>query len=299
MAVGSVAIGVLVAAAQTPAPEKQAPEKSATATKSEPDTTSTSVAVKLAPPLDPQELKRRLSTLFEGALLDTSNDQDFVQSQGYMKLLELVALEDPALAHEKASKKRLDWEAAMQDPNAWRGEWVHYRGPLAGDFAAERLASPVHGYSDYWRGVIVDAREDEPGQAPDETGGVVFDMLAPPADATDFDRNDTVEIEGVFYRTVSFETRAKGKFRTAPYLIVRNLTHYHPDANTKTKLNVWAIILIAGGGVLFIYHLTKMLRDESKKRARLGLDKSGADFHRMFQERAHGKKPGADSGSPH
>lgn len=193
-------------------------------------------AAQLPKPMDPEEARRRVLTLFEGALADTDNDQDFVQSQGYFKLLQILALYKPEDVAARA--KALDYEAAMRDPNAWRGEFVRVRGIIA-DLGGVKLNESVNGQENVFQGVVTEA---------DASEGVLFDILAP-VDISQFNlTKDLVDIEGVFYRTVHYENK-HGQKLAAPYILARTLTKLDTE-ELRHETHPLLIILLGGTTVL-------------------------------------------------
>ncbi|MCK6448963.1 MAG: hypothetical protein L6Q99_21415 [Planctomycetes bacterium] len=250
-------------------------------------------SVPVAPPIStPEEVRARLATRFEGALLDTTNGQDFVMTQGYMKLLSSVAQFSAEDATARATK-HLDWHAAMRSPDEWRGEWVTFRGIVA-QLAAEKLVSPVDGREHVWRAIVVNDTEDmQPKKLPE--GGVFVDLLDRP-DA-EFDvRRDPVDVIGVFYRTLAYENK-QGQTVQAAYLIGRVLKHVDREAAKRSTMPWWGVAIIGGGCLVGAMHLFNILR--SRTRRRRDEELAGADFHQMFQARMKGVAPKSRQGSPH
>jgi hypothetical protein len=73
-------------------------------------------------PTEEELAQRRLknSLAFEGALNDTINEDDFVETPGYRKLIELVAGSSPGDVAQRASTY-LDHAAALREPDLFRG----------------------------------------------------------------------------------------------------------------------------------------------------------------------------------
>jgi hypothetical protein len=163
-------------------------------------------------PTDVTLREQRRMTMFQGALADANNGEDFRESSGYSNLLRFVREYPPAEVHEK-SRRWLDWDGATFDPDGWRGEFCRYRGVFAG-FSAVKLGQPVLGVRDVWRGFLME---------PDKTEPVVFDLICAEEEVPNpriF--YDAWDIEGIFYRTVRYEDR-EGKTQEIPYLIARTL----------------------------------------------------------------------------
>ncbi|MBK7641460.1 MAG: hypothetical protein IPJ19_00175 [Planctomycetes bacterium] len=195
---------------------------------------------------DPALREQRMATLFQGALADTNNGDDFRESSGYTNLLREL---QPYTPEEVAAKSTrwLNYDSAMKDPDGWRGEFIRDRGLVAG-FRAERLQTPVLGVKDVWRGFLCQG---------DQSEKIVFDLLTqPPSDARP--NYDAWDIEGVFYRTVKFED-SMGRVQEMPYIIGKAI---HP-AQAPSRLGIMkypVIVLMAVVGLaLFLARLLLLL----------------------------------------
>lgn len=228
-----------------------------------------------ATPEQKAERERRLLSLFEGALVDTQNGTDYVETPGSRKLHELVAGYRPEEIHERATRW-LDWRQALADPDALRGEFVRARGVLAG-FWVQRLERPIQGRKDVWRGVIV-------GDDPEVPDGVIFDVLERPEDLTESNvHRGTLDLEGVFYRTMTYEAE-DGRTRTAPYLIVRNLraTYRDSDKPSWSKENTWLLLGICAFVILAARLLISWFRRTQRGR---GLPPGNPTIREMMEQR--------------
>src|SRR5882672_3025507 len=142
---------------------------------------------KTIPSADAAQRQIKLRTLFEGALTDTENWQDHVETAGYRKMLTSIA----SLSAEDFAQlpiHDLDYAQAMADPDGQRGEYVRWRG-LLGHIKAIKLDTPVFDMTDVYRGVVTDAAGEN---------GVLFDLVEPPPRIKL--RDDVVDVEGVLYR---------------------------------------------------------------------------------------------------
>jgi hypothetical protein len=126
---------------------------------------------------------------------------------------------------------RLNWEDAMAHPAQWRGEFVRVRG-LCARMEAIKLRSPDAALQDVYRGFI--------SQTDMTSEPVVFDCVVPPGEVVP--KTDVLDVEGVFYRTVRYETKF-GESREIPYLIVRNLSVYQPPV---VHLSISTLLLRIG-----------------------------------------------------
>jgi hypothetical protein len=188
----------------------------------------------VAPPAAPaaqQTPPPQLSTLWDGALVDSKNGAPFGETDGYRKLLQnLKSMSaDEAASHAAAS---LDYKLALQDPGSLRGEWVKVRGLLV-QVDAERLDRPLDGAVDVWRGWVADTDGSDP---------VAFDMLQRPTGVEL--QKDLVDVEGIFYRTVKYETQ-KDAVKEVPYILAQRVTRVDEAALERHGVaDVWAIVLI-------------------------------------------------------
>lgn len=221
------------------------------------------------------ERERKLLSVFEGALVDQENGADYVETPGSRKLLELVAGYRPEEVTERATRW-LDWRQALADPNALRGEFVRARGVLAG-YWPQRLERPIQGRKDVWRGAIV-------GDDPEVPDGVVFAILDRPDDLTEENvHRGTVDLEGVFYRTLTYEAE-DGRTRTAPYVIARNLraTYRGSDRAFWSKENTWFVLAISAFVILAARLLISWFRRTQRGR---GLPPGNPTIREMMDQR--------------
>jgi hypothetical protein len=230
---------------------------------------------------DPEQRERRILGLFEGSLVDSRNGQGFDETPGYRRMMQILASYAPDDIAQR-STRYLDYAAAMSDPDAWRGEFVRARGIVAGMYA-EKLTHPVFGISDVYRAYLTDA---------DGTNGLVVDLPSHPGP---FDlQRDPVEVQGIFYRTVSYETQAN-ETREVPYLLARNFGVVATEGERpfRTFLRDRVVLLLSlmalaiVGSRLIVYWM--------QRRSRRGGDRSPAratDFHAMFEKkmREQGRK---------
>ena len=173
----------------------------------------------------------QLSTLWDGALVDSANGDAFGESDGYRKLLQnLNAMSvDEAASHAPAT---LDYKLAMKDPGSLRGQWVKVRGLLV-QVDAERLDHPLDGAVDVWRGWVADTDGSDP---------VAFDILERPTGIEL--QKDLVDVEGIFYRTVKYETQ-KDAVKEVPYILAQRVTRVDQAALERHGIaDGWALILI-------------------------------------------------------
>jgi hypothetical protein len=270
--------------------------------------------------LSADEQEVRLSTLFEGALRDTENGQDFRETEGYRKLLSLTA---NATDSDTVASRAYDFVAAAAAPDLWRGEKVHLNA-IVGDIWAERLADPLLGRRDVWRMIATNGEyiDDSEPAKPSSTslGAVVFiDFL----DRPNFDpEHEAVDIEAVFYRTVRYESQtpdptaeltaadklegrtSKGKYREAPYLIgyTAKILPTGVEGGLKRVFSTYAVPILAliafviFGGQLVAFWI-------QRRRKKLGIRRERVEpqsIREMFDQRLReqGIEPPSSSGPP-
>jgi hypothetical protein len=211
------------------------------------------------PALTAVERQARLdaqTNLFEGALRDSQSGQGFVQTPGYLKLLDSLKRYKPEDVSQRA-QRTLDYTTLVTDPEPWRGEFVRMRG-LVGGMWAERLPGPIFEHKDVWRGLLTDGEGDN---------GVMFDILERPENADSLHRQ-AVDVEAVYYRNVAY-TAENGESRTVPWILVKSIALVPSAAETSYKAtladNTLLIIALLAFAVLAARVLFSSLR--KKRRA--------------------------------
>jgi hypothetical protein len=182
---------------------------------------------------------------YEGALRGVRDGEDFNETAGYRRLLDVVSRYAP---DELAGKveAHLDMKAALADPATWRGRIVRVRGIVAG-LTAERLASRLGGHVDVYRAFVWDG---------ESATAVDFLETPPPLEL----ERDLVEIEGVFFRTVAYTSR-KDAVRVAPYVVGHSLRVLDPDGLARsTGFDTFAKFLCVLGGCLIVARLAWTLK---------------------------------------
>ena len=250
------AFGPHAAAQETPAaPQVSVPFKSAPESAQPPSAENNSGALDGARTLAPldEATRARLEPLFEGALLDTRNGDDFLETTGYRRLIEIVSSYTPEEVHAKVTRD-LDYPDAIAHPENWQGEFVRVRG-LIGNMHAVKLARPIWDHPDVYQGVLAQ---------PDGAEGLIFELLDAPPDVRL--REDVVDLEGVFYRTLKYQRQITkyGKTQTAPYLIVRNITLVDTKVakTDRGAVDYIAKILIGLGVIYVVFRVVTLLRKQ-------------------------------------
>ncbi|MBL8861839.1 MAG: hypothetical protein JNK02_07480 [Planctomycetes bacterium] len=168
------------------------------------------------------ERESALAAAFEGALRDQADGEPLQHTTGSRKLLEHVARFDPEDFTARV-EARLDYMTAIRDPEAWRGRFVRIAG-LVGQIWPEKLARPVLGRDSSWKGQLGSGEEfGEPSLLE------FLERPFPQVALRDLEKRP-VEIEGIFYRMVTFDSEyvnPKGETVEAtwemPWIFVRNI----------------------------------------------------------------------------
>ncbi len=208
-----------------------------------------------------------LGTSYEGAFADTKNGDPFVETAGYAKLIELLAVMSPEATAAKAQSYVEDYAKLVEQPDLLRGEWVRVRG-LIGGMRAVKLDNQVNDIRDVWRGTVAQ---------PNGSEAFVFDFIGtPPA----FEVQETVvEVDGLMYRTVSYESRTHEQ-RTAPYLLTRSIRTIKAVSDSGAEAKFWVILV--GICVIIGYLLVR-----SVLRAQRRQNQPPTRLRAMLDERRH------------
>ncbi len=229
-----------------------------------------------APLLSPQSLdeqRAKLSTLFEGALGDTKNGDDFKETPGYRRLIQTLTAYSPEEVSARATRS-LDYTAIMAQPDAYRGEFVRVRGVVSHMFT-EKLREPLVDVHDVYRGFLAEA---------DGSIGTFFDLPTPPPD---FDmRRGAMDIEGIFYRTVRYENQ-RGEIKEVPYVLARNMRTVEsaPAHRMGFLSDHTAAVLVGMALAIFCVRLLMYLAQRRRGRARPTVPASAPNFRDMFDEK--------------
>ena len=224
-----------------------------------------------------------LAGLFQGALLNTPDHQDFAETPGYRRLLYHVR-SMPAADFSSRVTGWLDWSDAMAHPERWRGEFVKVRGVVA-SLEAVRLHGTDAGIEDVWRGFLFEPDGSEP---------VVFDMVDEPPEVRVYTAvKDTLDVEGVFYRVVKYEavgTDGATVQREVPYLVARKVAKVQAAAPPQSP----RVVLLEVLAVVAISVIAALLLSRRAGRSRRAAPQAG--IREMFEARLResGSRPGED-----
>lgn len=194
---------------------------------------------------------------FEGALSDSENGQGLLETAGYRRLLEIVR-SWPEEDFNARPRERLDYAAVMADPAAWRGRLVTVRGLLV-KLGAERLARPIWEEVDVYRAIVTEA---------DASEGVYCDLLGQPPglplEEINFKR-DLVDVDGVFYRTLSFENK-RNQMTEVPYIIAKRIRLVDLEGvRRSTVLDQLFVAFLAAAVVLIVLRVTLTIRRHRRR----------------------------------
>jgi hypothetical protein len=241
--------------------------------------------------LTPEQRAERdafLSAAFEGALRDQADGEPLQDTTGSRKLLQQIANFD-ADEFRSRTTRNLDYAAATTDPEAWRGQFVRLYGIL-GEVWAEKLDQPVAGREATWRAQLLT------GDNFSEPNLLEFiDRPLPEMSLRD-QRLRAVEVEGVFYRSGSFESvYQNGKDQTVeatwtlPWVFVRNLRlidegtdDRHTFLNDYPKVILAVLALVIFGGRLLFSWIQGRRRVQRRP-------KPPSDIRTMFEQKLREK----------
>jgi hypothetical protein len=233
-----------------------------------------------------EERRRRILTLFEGSLADAVDGSDFHETAGYRLMMRHLSQYSPEAVTQRVTGP-LDWEKALHDPDAMRGEFVSVRGQCI-ELSAVKLDEPIGEITDIYRGYVGE---------PDATQVVAFDMPYRPEDFKVGWNQEPVVVEGIFYRTVSFEPRRGKKKVEIPYLLVRNI-RVDPQVPSGTSgmlagrglQVVVGLSLVTLVAALVIYRVSRGQRRRGEPPPPVGFQQM---FEKKFREEARRNKPPA------
>lgn len=222
-----------------------------------------------APTVEVRVPRESLDRLWEGTLIGVQDGQDFAETPGYRRLLEILSQRDEE-GLRLETQRQLVVSEALAEPDAWRGDLVRVRGLVAW-MQAVKLAAPIGESSDVYRALLTQ---------PDGTAGVAVDFLHPPPELEL--QRDVIDVEGVLFNTVRYENQ-RGEAVEAPHLIARGLRRLDTSAlERSTALEGLGQVLIGAAVAFLIVRVFLLVR-----RKRAGVRK--ADASRLLRERAHGR----------
>jgi len=211
-----------------------------------------------APPASEEvlaERREKVGKILGGALHDPPDGAPFLETPGYQrlmrKMIDHVRPEDVV-----KDAPLLDYDLALRSPELQRGETVKVRGiVLAQD--AIKLSQPLFELTDVWRVVLTDSNGDN---------GVIVDMPARPPLLEE--KRDIVEVVGLFYRLVTFESK-KGQTSTTPYLVARELVVV-PEVRDVTApfADPAVVILMLGMGAMIVWGVFRVFAGQRRPTVR-------------------------------
>jgi len=156
------------------------------------------------------EKREFAESLFGPELWSVQDATEFAEEPQWAKVLVAMSKQDPKFVVDHLDfSLNNHYDDVMKAPAEFRGRFVRMRGLVASNFRAYKLKKPVEGREDVYRGLIADTDGEYP---------VFFDLLdrpppfetmkeRPPGSDIIFSNADAVDIDGVLYRTVRYETK--------------------------------------------------------------------------------------------
>lgn len=172
----------------------------------------------------------RVGAAVEAAVRASPDGSDFGETAAWRDLVGAL-LELKPVDVEARGPTPLDVARALADPTAARGTWVRVRGRIKGQRDIV-LVPPLGSTRKVVRAILLIDRDT----------AVACDLIGDPPPYNT--RTDTVEISGVFFRTVGFEDQS-GKHATLPYVLVRSMELVDTPGSALGKS------LVRGGSRLF------------------------------------------------
>jgi hypothetical protein len=243
-------------------------------------------------------------TVFGPDIWTAKDDTEIAEEPEWASVLVTMSKQDPKFVvdHLDFSLNK-DYDEVMKDPARYRGRFVRMRGLVASNFRAYKLKNPVEGHGDVFRGLIADTDGDHP---------VFFDLLdrppqfrtmaeKPPGTDIVFSNADAVDVDGVLYRTVRYETRGDpnnpksnpSRWISVPWIIARTVVRCQPDEEKPSTVPY----VVAGSAAFLalIGLIVYLVRRGRRQRASPGAYHAG--FRTMFEQRLREerqRKPPAD-----
>jgi hypothetical protein len=192
----------------------------------------------------------------QSAWTDAPDATDFAESLGYRELVAALLALQPAQIDEQ-HPQALDHARALADPASLRGAFVKVRGRVMGKLDVP-LSAPIGQQASIERAIVM--LDKDHWVACDLVGG------PPPFDL----KRDTLELSGVFYRTVQFEAGPEKKVQVMPYVLARSLALVETPGSGLMKSLLGGgrqlfvgVLLGLGAVVLLVLYLRQSARSES------------------------------------
>jgi hypothetical protein len=265
--------------------------------------TGTSPAAVAAREKEVAEKRAFAESVFGPDIWTAKDDTEFSEEPEWASVLVTMSKVDPKFVVDHLDfSLNNDYDEVMKDPAQFRGRFVRMRGLVASNFRANKLHRPVDGRGDVYRGLIADTDGDHP---------VFFDVLdrppqfrtmteKPPGMDVVFSNADAVDVDGVLYRTVRYETRGDPlnpksnppRWISVPWIIARTVVRCQTDekpSDTPYVVGGIAAFLALVGSIVYL------VRRGRRQSASPGTYQAG--FRTMFAEKLREerrRKPPAD-----
>ena len=188
----------------------------------------------------------------EAASKESLDGSDFAEPPAYRELVAALLELKPIDVAAKAPAP-FDFAQALAEPASVRGKWVRASGHAVGQRPIA-LQTPVGSVKNVQRIIL----------KLDLERGVICDLIGDPPP---FKNTDTVQVDGVFFRTVTYQND-RGNLTTLPYLLVRSMEVIETPSSAlgKSLLNggpqLYAGVLFGLVGVLvLVLYLRRSSRD--------------------------------------
>ena len=180
--------------------------------------------------------RARIEELFGRDFWDVRDKTDFDESPQWRKaVLTLAEMSPEAIAERLSFSLNVHYKEVMADPARFRGRFVRMRGVVATNFRAYKLNEMVGGRTDVYRGWVSDPDPDEPP--------VAFDVLDRPPRFAMVDKvADIVDVDGVFFRTVQYQSRS-GRMVEVPWILARTVSVYTQPATGPSTVQGLAVTI--------------------------------------------------------
>src|SRR5262245_2289738 len=192
--------------------------------------------------------REQVAQLFGGAFVDTADTDNFRETPGYRRLIQVVSDHTPPASEAAATPVLFDRDLALRAPDLLRGQQFKVRGVVS-DHYAHKLDQAVFQVTDVWRAFLTDQ---------DGEGGLVVDVIDRPPLLEQ--RRDEVEFVGYFYRLVRYETKSD-KVVEVPYLLAREVTVVPGAPRTGPGVGDPAtLVILVGMAGMVVWGMVRVLR---------------------------------------
>jgi hypothetical protein len=226
----------------------------------------------------PEDAEHRAAaeSLFGPELWLAKDGEEIADEPEWRRVVETMATQDPRSVVDRLEYSLNNhYDEVLKDPARFRGRFMRMRGMVAKNFHAYKLARELAGRGDVFRGLISDPD-------PDVHDFVFFDVLDPPPRFHTMGTGmgaDAVDVDGVFYRLVRYETR-DGRWVTVPWLIARTVV---PVEREESRTPLASLVAGLAGFLALGFFIVYLLRRDRPAKSVRGASPSG--FREMFDRK--------------